>query len=62
MSVAGGAYHFPVDMEVPRELLENPYWQDRQIRYLTSRFSHVLIEAGRPVFGVRYGKNCAGEI
>jgi hypothetical protein len=62
MSVSGGAYRFPVDMEVPRDLLENPYWQDRQIHYLTSRFSHVLIEAGRPVLGARYGKNCAGEI
>jgi hypothetical protein len=62
MSVSGGAYRFPVDLEVPHALLENPYWQDRQIRYLTGRFSHVLIEAGRPVFGVRCGKSCAGEL
>lgn len=62
MSVLGGAYRFPVDMGVPATLLADANWQSRQVDYLTNRFSHVLIEAGRPVFGSRYGKNALNDV
>ncbi|MFB6726658.1 hypothetical protein ACFCV3_41195 [Kribbella sp. NPDC056345] len=63
MQYAGGAYRFPADIEVERELLDDRVWQDRQVEYLTSgNYTHVLIEAGRPVFGTRFARNAVGDV
>ncbi|MBK7721423.1 MAG: glycosyltransferase [Austwickia sp.] len=56
-----GALRFPVDYEVEPETYRSIGWQREQERYLTG-YTHVLIEAERPVLGTLYGGTCAGEI
>lgn len=62
MAVVGGAYQFPVDIPLSREAYRNVYCQDRLRRYLTSSFTHVLFEAGRPIMGTRYGATSGGDV
>lgn len=55
---------FPADYTVPRETFVSPRWQRAQRRFVTDSYTHVLIEAARPVLGARppYGDRCTGDL
>jgi hypothetical protein len=59
----GDGFAFPVDYAVPVQMYAlSRRWQKDQLRHLTSSYTHVLIEAERPVLGTRYGTTCDGDI
>ena len=53
---------FPTDYEVDPQVFSDPEWSARQQRYLTEFYTHVLIEAMRPVTGYRRGVRASDEI
>ncbi len=57
MAVAG-PMRFTTDYEVPHAVTQAIDWQRTQERWVTSQFTHVLIEAERPVFGPLYARTC----
>ena len=59
----GDGFAFPVDYTVPvRMYALSRRWQKEQLRHLTAAYTHVLIEAERPVLGTRYGTTCDGDL
>lgn len=62
MGLSNPVFTFEVDYDVPPEVYADPEWMLRQERYLLSEYTHVLIEACRPLTGRRYGRQAAGEI
>jgi hypothetical protein len=53
---------FPADQEVALEQLnDDPAWQRRQFERLAKDFTHVLIEAFRPVLGGLFGRDPFAE-
>jgi hypothetical protein len=59
----GDGFAFPVDYVVPTQMYAlSRRWQKDQLRHLKSEYTHVLIEAERPVLGTRYGSSCDGDI
>jgi hypothetical protein len=51
-----GAFGYPTDLPVDTNVyLYSTSWQRRQLRAVLGRFSHVLIEAERPLFGTYLG-------
>lgn len=61
-AVLNGRYDFPVDYAVDRTVYASLAWQRDQERYVARTFTHLLIEAERPVFGGLYGPECSTEI
>jgi hypothetical protein len=60
---AGGGYRYPIDIEVPAaDYLMSPTWQRRERAAVTERFTHVIVEAGRHLFGDVYRESVADEI
>jgi hypothetical protein len=60
---AEGAFGFPSDYEVPtRVFVRSRDWQRRHLRAVTSGFTHVLIEAERPVFGRLFDEDVEREV
>lgn len=57
-----GAIRFPVDQEVDPLVYGDARWQREQEEYVLAHYTHVLIEAERPLFGTRYGRTCEVEI
>ena len=56
--VAPGAFAFPADYTVPTPVfIRSRDWQRRQARAVTRGFTHVIMEAERPIFGQRYGED-----
>ncbi len=53
---------FPADYEVPRPVYAHPSWQQRQQAFITRHFTHVLIDAMRPILGPRGREDCAAEL
>lgn len=62
MGLTNPLLNFEVDYDVPPEVYADPQWMLRQERYLLAEYTHVLIEACRPLTGRRYGRHAAGEI
>ncbi len=62
MGLSNPLFTFEVDYDVPPDVYADPEWMLRQERYLTGEYTHVLIEACRPLTGRRYGRQAAGEI
>lgn len=59
----GDGFAFPVDYIVPVQMYAlSRRWQKDQLRHLTAAYTHVLIEAERPVLGTRYGTTCDGDV
>ncbi len=48
-------YAFPADYPVTAEVYRSPRWAAEQEAYVLAHFTHVLIEAGRPVLGLTRG-------
>ena len=58
-----GALAFPTDYVVPIDVYaRSQRWQEDQERHVLASYTHVLIEAGRPIFGTRYGSTCVREL
>lgn len=57
-----GVYGFPTDDEVSTFRYQFHKWQKRQSDRITSNFTHVLIEAGRPITGSYYGRTVDKEL
>ena len=57
-----GVFGFPTDDEVSTFRYQFPKWQKRESDRITSNFTHVLIEAGRPITGSYYGRTVDKEI
>lgn len=59
----GSAYGFPVDQRVPASVyLMSRAWQSAQRAAVTSGFTHVIIEAGRSLFGDVYRQSVADQV
>ena len=59
----GDGFDFPVDYSIPTQMYAlSRRWQKDQYRHLTTAYTHVLIEAERPVMGTRYGPTADGDI
>jgi hypothetical protein len=61
-ALLNGRLDFTVDYSATRRAYANPSWQQSQLEHVLGSYSHVLIEAERPVFGGRYGPECSKEI
>lgn len=62
MTVKRGGLEFPSDYSLPIPLYRSDPWQREQEAWLAKSFTHVLIDAMRPVMGNRYGEDCAKEL
>lgn len=57
--VASGGFGFPSDYRVSNEVFQKSHrWGREQARAVTRRFTHVLVEAERPVLG----RACRGDV
>lgn len=61
-SVLNGRFDFPVDYSTTRKLYAAPAWQRAHQAHVLGTYSHVLIEAERPLFGALHGPECSTEI
>ena len=57
-----GPMGFPADQVVPPAAYRDVVWQRAQERHLLEHYTHVLVEASRPVLGTLYGRTCAEEL
>jgi hypothetical protein len=57
-----GPMGFPADQVVPSPAYRDVVWQRTQERHLLEHYTHVLVEASRPVLGTLYGRTCAEEL
>jgi glycosyltransferase involved in cell wall biosynthesis len=58
-----GVLDYPVDYGVPaRTYRRNPRWRLNFYNHVVRNYTHVLIEASRPIFGPLYGPDASGEI
>lgn len=57
-----GTFNFPTDDSVSPYAYTTGKWKDRQNQRILEHFTHVLIEAGRPITGFLHGRNVDGEI
>lgn len=60
---AAHSYGFPVDQHVPASAyLMSRTWQERQRAAVRDRFTHVIVEAGRSLFGDVYRQSVADQV
>lgn len=62
MAVRRGTLDFEADYSVPLPVYRSYPWSLAQRRWITSSFTHVLIDAMRPLMGPLYGDDCRREI
>ncbi len=62
MSVPRGVLDFPTDYAVPPRVYRSPEWAREQECWITEQFSHLLIDAVRPLTGPLYGDDCSREL
>lgn len=59
----GAVYGFPVDQPVPASVyLLSRAWQQSQRVFVSGNYTHVIIEAGRSLFGDVYSESVLGQI
>lgn len=61
-AVANGKFDFRIDYAVSPVVYRSKVWQKDQRRHVTTSYTHVVIEAERPVMGTLYGPECSFEI
>ncbi|MFN8079440.1 MAG: hypothetical protein U0Q19_07735 [Kineosporiaceae bacterium] len=54
-------FNYPCDYGVPAPVYRSTAWGIQQEEYVPQHFTHVLIEAGRPVLGFAHGGEVAAE-
>lgn len=60
---AGDTFNFPADIAVSGDVVRlSSHWRRRQFAAVAGRYSHVIMESGRPIFGVELGLDPAREI
>jgi hypothetical protein len=60
---AGSVYRFPIDQRVPASVyLMSRDWQRRQRQAVATGYTHVIIEAGRSLFGDVYRQTVADQV
>lgn len=60
---ANDAYGFPADIAVSGDIVRlSSHWRRRQFAAVAERYSHVIIESGRPIFGTLFDLDVAREI
>ncbi len=58
-----GDFGFPADYSLPTAVfLKSRRWQERQFEAVANGFTHVLVEAVRPIFGDLFGGDLAREV
>jgi len=57
-----GDFGFPTDDFVTPYLYTTGRWKMRENERILANFTHVLVEAGRPITGYLHGRNVDGEI
>jgi glycosyltransferase involved in cell wall biosynthesis len=57
-----GDFDFPTDDFVTPYLYTTGRWKERQNARILNSFTHVLVEAGRPITGYLHSRNVDGEI
>jgi hypothetical protein len=64
LAVRNERIDYDADYSVSRETFTSPRWQRQQREHVTRSYTHVLIEAARPVLGARspYGDRCTGDL
>jgi hypothetical protein len=62
MAVQRGGLDFEADYAVPVAVYRSPRWAAAQKDWITREFTHVLIDAMRPLMGPLYGDGCGREI
>ncbi len=62
MAVRRGPLEFEADYLVPLPVYRSYPWSVAQRRWVTSSFSHILIDGMRPLLGPLYGDDCGREI
>ncbi|MBO3180887.1 glycosyltransferase [Dermatophilus congolensis] len=62
MATRGHLLRFPSDYQIDPTFFSDESWSERQERYLSEFYTHILIEALRPVTGFRHGTRATGEI
>lgn len=56
-------YGFPADIAVSGDIVRlSSHWRRRQFAAVSERYSHVIIESGRPIFGTLFNLDTAREI
>ena len=61
-AVSGNALEFPADRVIEPWWYGSRYWQTTQQDRVLNDYTHVLAEAVRPVFGLRYGDTLAADL
>jgi hypothetical protein len=62
VAIRNGRYDYPADELVEAERYRSdPGWQLRQLADARSRWTHVLLEAGRPILGALTGRDFVGD-
>jgi len=62
MAVQRDRLNFPCDYSVPVSAYRHPVWSERQLSWVSRSFTHVLIEAMRPLTGPAHGDDCSWEL
>ena len=57
-----GDFEFPTDDFVTPYLYTTGRWKDRENARILNSFTHVLVEAGRPITGYLHSRNVDGEV
>ncbi|MFN3707866.1 glycosyltransferase [Microcella sp.] len=60
---AGSTFGFPADISVSGDIVRlSSHWRRRQFAAIAGRYSHAIIESGRPIFGTLFDLDVAREI
>ena len=60
---AGDTYGFPADIAVSGDIVRlSSHWRRRQFSAIAERYSHAILESGRPLFGALFDLDVAREI
>lgn len=63
VQTANRKYAFPSDVSVPAEIYQHSaHWRRETFRIVTRSFTHVILEAGRPLFGKLFDNDPLSEI
>jgi hypothetical protein len=58
-----GGFAFPIDQPVPSGVYRwAPSWRRKQARAIARRYSHVILESGRPLFGDPLGRSFVEDV